>query len=145
MRNLGRSRWLGVVSLGVVLSSGGAWAGDELDEMTESSIGKTINLMTDPTARKAALAKDPKGQAADTQAREIAGSEANTDEMYRLASDIFNTIARESGGDPQKMSQLMQAAAANPEAFAAGLNPAQQAKLKALANQVEATRGGKGH
>jgi hypothetical protein len=103
----------------------------------EESLQKAQNLLKDPAARKKALEEKPSAKAADEQAGKAAGSEANKEEMYGLASEIMETITKLSGGDPQKMAQLLTEAAANPEAFAAKLPPEQQAKLKALAEKAE--------
>lgn len=107
---------------------------------SEEALQKTQDLLRDPAARKQAIQEKASAKAADDQAAQVAGSEANKDEMYALASEIMETVTRLSGGDTQKMTALLAEAASNPAAFAAKLPPDQQAKLKSLAEKAEKTK-----
>ena len=130
---------VGWVVLVVALRAGAARA-DELDPLTQQSVEKTQALLTNPEARGAAVQSDPKARDADATARKVTISDANTEAMYQLASELFGSLARESGGDPQRMSEILRGATADPESFAAKLTPSQRAELEQLAKSVEAAQ-----
>ena len=68
----------------------------------------------------------------DQQVRALAGSDALTQELYALAGQVLTELARSTGGDPQKMLQLLERAKTDPAGFAAMLSPATQQRLAHL-------------
>lgn len=137
-----RSTWMLLAAL--VASPSVSFAQD-MDASSEMALQQTQQLLENPNVRNEAIRKSDSAQAADAKLREVAGSEANTQEMYMLASQIFANMAKDSGGDPAKMQEMVQRAMSNPEAFANSLTPEQRAQLKDLAAKSPAAMqaGGK--
>jgi len=96
--------------------------------------------LDDPQARQALIDQDPKSRAMHNQVSSFAGSEENTNEVYRIASKVLEKIAQDAGGDPEKMMLLLAEAQKNPEAFARNLTPDQQAAIRQLAAQIEQSK-----
>src|SRR5262249_8276477 len=71
----------------------------------QDALNKTLQILLDPGARNAEIAKSPVGSAMDQQVRTLAGSDALTQEFYVLAGQVLADLARSTGGDAQKMLQ----------------------------------------
>ena len=125
-------RLVPVVAL-ALLASAGSTGAQPLDPRSQDALGQTLQIMLDPDARAAELAKNPQGVTADQQVRALTGSDALTQEFYAVAGQVLTELTQNSGGDAQKMLQAVERAKADPAGFAAMLSPATQQRLRELA------------
>jgi hypothetical protein len=112
----------------------------KLDPASQEALDKTLRILLDPTARTGEAARSSQGAAADQQARALAGSEALTQELYALAGDVLSELVQNTGGDSQKMLQLLERAKTDPAGFAALLSPATQQRLRDLSVKLSDRR-----
>ena len=116
----------------IALASLGDAAAQALDPTSQDALNKTLQILLDPGARSAEIAKSPVGSAMDQQVRALAGSDALTQEFYALAGQVLADLAQNTGGDAQKMLQAVERAKTDPSGFAAMLSPATQQRLRDL-------------
>ena len=116
----------------IALASLGEAAAQALDPTSQDALNKTLQILLDPGARNAEIAKSPVGSAMDQQVRTLAGSDALTQEFYALAGQVLADLAQNTGGDAQKMLQAVERAKTDPAGFAAMLSPATQQRLRDL-------------
>ncbi|HEX9419481.1 MAG TPA: hypothetical protein VGA81_10510 [Methylomirabilota bacterium] len=114
------------------LASLGEAAAQAVDPTSQDALNKTLQILLDPGARNAEIAKSPVGSAMDQQVRTLAGSDALTQEFYALAGQVLADLAQNTGGDAQKMLQAVERAKTDPAGFAAMLSPATQQRLRDL-------------
>ena len=116
-----------------LLASAGSTAAQPLDASSQDALSQTLQILLDPNARAAELAKNPQGATVDQQVRALTGSDALTQEFYAVAGQVLSELTQNSGGDAQKMLQAVERAKADPAGFAAMLSPATQQRLRELA------------
>ncbi len=126
-------RRLGPVVALALLASAGSTGAQPLDPRSQDALGQTLQIMLDPNARAAELAKNPQGATVDQQVRALTGSDALTQEFYAVAGQVLTELTQNSGGDAQRMLQAVERAKADPAGFAAMLSPATQQRLRELA------------
>lgn len=107
------------------------------DQHSEQALKETQDLLKNQEQRDKAVQSDPNAKATHSEVEKLSGSSQNTNAIYGLSAEIFESIARQSNGDPQVMQKLLQEAARNPEAFANSLTPAQREKLRGVAAGIE--------
>ena len=126
------TRLLALTLLAVTLT-GGVAAGQALDPASQEALGAVLRMLQDPALRAGAIASSPEAAAADRQLQSLAGgSPALTQEIYDLAGQIFEDLARGSGGDANAMTQALARGQSDPAAFAAMLSPRTLERLRAL-------------
>ena len=116
-----------------LLASAGSTAAQPLDPSSQDVLSQTLQILLDPNARAAELAKNPQGATVDQQVRALTGSDALTQEFYVVAGQVLSELTENSGGDAQKMLQAVERAKADPAGFAAMLSPQTQQRLRDLA------------
>ena len=116
----------------IALAAVGEAAAQALDPSSQDALNKTLQILLDPGARSAELAKNSAGTAMDQQVRALAGSDALTQEFYAVAGQVLTDLAQNTGGDAQKMLQAVERAKTDPSGFAAMLSPATQQRLRDL-------------
>lgn len=106
------------------------------DAVNDQALRQTQTLLKDKKARESALnTKDAK--AADQNVKDLTGNNpVLTDEIYGLAAEVFEIIVKESGGDPDKMSELLSSYQKDPASFANKFSASQKAKLRDISSQV---------
>jgi hypothetical protein len=109
---------------------------EALDPAVADALNKTQSVITNPSERAKVIQTDPKAKAATQQVSILAGTPENEQKIYSLASDIFGSLVKETGGDVNKMQALIEEASKNPSAFASKFTPAQLSQLSALAKQI---------
>ena len=124
---------LGVVVALAFLASAGTAAAQALDPTSQDALNQTLQILLDPNARTAELAKNPQGATVDQQVRALTGSDALTQEFYAVAAQVLSELAQNTGGDAQKMLQAVERAKSDPAGFAAMLSPSTQQCLRELA------------
>jgi Spy/CpxP family protein refolding chaperone len=65
------------------------------------------------------------------------GNAADSAAVYKLASDIFASMTKETGGDAGGMEKILADAMKNPQDFAAKLTPEQRQELQRLTKSIE--------
>ena len=127
----------GLVTIILLCASALALAGN-LDGASEEALRKTLQLLSDPTERQVEIDKDPKAKFAEQQAKSLAGSPDNIEEMYAIASEIFQDLTMKFDGDSSAMVKAMEDAKKSPKAFFEKLGLKTQARISALARKIEA-------
>lgn len=108
-----------------------------LDKASEQALRETQQLLTTPAARNEAVKRDPKAQSADKALDSFGGG--NKEDIYKLASDVFAELVKESNGDAKKMQELLQQYSRDPAAFANRWTPEQKARLKEISGRAGPT------
>jgi len=85
-----------------------------LDAASAEALSKTQEVLRDPDARGKFLREAPAQAAQVDRGVEsmVGGDAAKKEEVYDLAADVFQDLVRQSGGDPAKMSEILQKASA---------------------------------
>jgi hypothetical protein len=106
------------------------------DPASQEALAATLRLLRDPALRGPAISGSPQAAGIDSQLQSLTGSPHLTQEVYELAAEIFNDLARNSGGDAGRMSQALEDARRDPAGFAAMLSPATLQKLREIAVKI---------
>lgn len=114
-----------------------AWATDSMDSASVDALLNTLQTLTIPAQREKAVQENSNAQLADKQVKALAGSEANTQQVYELAAEIFQTLVEKNKGDPLAALKQLQNAKDDPKSFMESLTPAQKAKLKAISQKIQ--------
>lgn len=122
--------------LALLLGSAMALDAQTLDPAREEALAATLRLLRDPALRGPAISGSPQAAGIDSQLQSLTGSPQLTQEVYELAAEIFNDLARNSGGDVGRMGQALEDARRDPAAFAAMLSPATLQKLREIAVKI---------
>ena len=105
-----------------------------LDPTSQEALASVLRMLQDPALRSGPIAGHAQAGTADQQIQSLTGgSAALTQEVYELAGQIFEDLARASGGDVQAMNQALARAQGDPAGFAAMLSPRTLERLRALA------------
>jgi hypothetical protein len=114
---------------------------ETLDPQTAKALEETQKILNDPTARKSAAGKDPQALEVEKQIEALGGSPQNAAEIYRIASQVLGNLVTQTGGDPDKMMELLDKAAKNPEAFGNTLTQDQKNEIHTLSQKLPASTG----
>ena len=126
------SRRVALLGALMALAVAGEVAAQPVDPTSQDALTKTLQILFEPSARSAGLAKNPEGAAIDQQVRALAGSDALTQEFYAVAGQILTELVQNTGGDAQKMLQAVERAKTDPAGFATMLSPATLQRLRDL-------------
>jgi hypothetical protein len=108
-------------------------AAQTLDAASQEALGAVLRLLQDPALRAGAIANSPDAAAADRQLRGLAGDNAAvTQELYGLAGQVFEDLARGTAGDANAIEQALARGQSDPAAFAAMLSPRTLERLRAF-------------
>lgn len=108
-------------------------------QINQQALQQTQEVLINPAERQKALNADPKAKATDSKVQQLLG--ADTQKAYELSSQLMSTIVAQTGGDPQKMQQLMLELQSNPHALEKLLTPAQRDQIRKMASDLEAKKG----
>ena len=125
-----------LVALALVLLAAAPLAGETPDSALQEALAATLRVLRDPALHSPAVAGSPRAATIDTEIQAMTGSPELTQEFYDLAATIFEELARNSGGDTNKLRETLERAAEDPAAFAALLSPATLDRLRALAVKI---------
>ena len=128
------------MALAVTLITAGPASAQGLDPASQEALAATLRILTDPALRTPAIATNPQAAAIDTQVQALVGSEKLAQEFYELSAQIFDELARNSGGDVQKMSEALERTKSDPAGFAAMLSPATLQRLRELSVKISDQR-----
>jgi hypothetical protein len=112
---------------------------DSLDAASADALGNTLRMLEDPVTRPGAD-RGTGMPALDPKLKAVTESPELNRELYELAAQIFSEIAQSTGGDVEKMNAMVARGKSDPTAFAASLSPATRARLRALADKIEAAK-----
>ena len=123
---------------GLILIQLAAVASAEMDASSRQGLKDTQRLLTSPRERSEAIKNDAPAKDIDAKLEALTGSDKSKEDVYGLASQVFEKIAAEAGGDPEKMQALLLQAQANPKAFYEKyFNAAERAQLSKIASEIE--------
>jgi hypothetical protein len=130
-------RIIGLIAVLVVtgLSTSPA-AAQTLDAASATALDATLRLLQDPAQRNALIAGNPQAAAADQQIQAMLKDPALQEEFYALAAAVFTELALSSGGDANRMTQVITAAKTDPAGFVASLSPQTAERLRAFASKI---------
>lgn len=111
----------------------------ELDSGSQQALEQTKALLQNQESRQKAAKDSPEATKAYENAKNLMGSEQGTDNLFGLSSEIFEYLAKSTGGDSKKMNELLQKAATDPVGFANSLPPHLKQKIKATSKNVPAS------
>lgn len=108
-------------------------------QINQQALQQTQDLLINPAERQKALNADPAAKANDAKVQKLLG--ADSQKAYELSAQLMSTIVAQTGGDPQKMQQLMLELQSNPHALEKLLTPAQRDQIRKMASDLEARKG----
>ncbi len=109
----------------------------ELDEASQEALKKTTAILRDRKERDKVKESDAALQKVDKEVVALTGEGKNKDAIYDAAAKILGDMAKESGGDADKMAELMQKAQSNPKAFLEGLSEDNKKMIRGIAEDIE--------
>jgi hypothetical protein len=112
--------------------------GETLSKEQEQNLQDAKQEFLDPSKRSENIKKDAKAAKSDELVKQVGGE--FSEDIYKLAGDVMDTLASEAQGDPDKMEKILQKAEKDPESFANSFSPEQRKKLKELANKIEQSK-----
>ena len=110
---------------------------EELNKVDSEALDKTVQMLNNPVAREGAIKENGDGaKKADKMAKDLMGSDANVQEIYKAAAEIFRKMASDNNGDLDKMMEAMGKAQQDPEGFYKTLSPEQKEMIKNLGDKA---------
>ena len=100
----------------VAIITARAQAEKDLSAVNQEALTKTKSLMLNPEERESALARDPKARQADTFTQKVGG--AQKENIYELATKVFERLVKKYDGDVDKMKAVIEKAQQDPSGFA---------------------------
>jgi hypothetical protein len=132
-----------LVSVLLLCFAPGLFAQQGLDSASQEALRATLEVMTSPSQRGEVIQSDAKALKANESVTSLMGSPENSEKLYRLASQIMESLAVKTGGDPDKMMQILDQAQRDPAAFAESFTEEQKASLRQLGSLVEKKQSSK--
>jgi hypothetical protein len=121
----------------ILLYSIQSHAEQELDPYSKDALTKTQDLLNSQVKRQEFIDKDQKAKAADDFVKQNVSSNPQiNNEIYGLAADVFEKIAKDANGDATKMKEALDNYLRNPAAFAEKWTSEQKSKLNSISNKV---------
>ncbi len=95
-----------------------------LDDASEKALQETQALLGDQKQIQDFAKTNPDAAKANSNVQTMTGGNSeDSANVYRLASDIFGDMTKETGGDAAGMEKILANAMKNPQAFADKLSP----------------------
>ncbi len=108
----------------------------ELDDASTSALMETQKMMADPTARDAAIAKDPKAGKADQNLKALGLSAESQETAYRLSSELLEKFVKKTGGDRMKLEETTRELMRDPASLEKDLTPAQRESIRKMSLEI---------
>jgi hypothetical protein len=109
----------------------------KLSKEDQDALKQTQDLLKDQKQREQAAKDNSEAQKALDRAKELGGTQENTDQIFSISSDIMESIVSETEGDPEKMQLLLLEAQKNPEKFYNNLSAEQKARIRSVSGKIE--------
>jgi hypothetical protein len=108
----------------------------ELDAASTAALGQTQVLLQTPAEREKVVNQTAAAQTADAEAKALAGNPANTEDIYKISSDIFADLVKQANGDPQKMQQMLIDAKNDPKGFYERLSEKNRRSIHEISGKI---------
>jgi hypothetical protein len=112
-------------------------SGDELDSSSTEALTKTQALLQNPSLRDKAVSASPSAQTVDAQVKALAGNPQNADEIYKISGKVLEDLAKETGGDPAKMLQIVTQAQGDPSTLMNHLSDDSKNSIHSVSTQID--------
>ncbi len=112
----------------------------ELDSASSEALEQTLKLLRSEQERSKAVLSSPDAVRADANAKSVAGSPENTNQLYEISAIVMSDLVKKTNGDIAALQSLMIEAGKDQEKFYKSLSPEAQQKIKQLAEKVEQKR-----
>ncbi|MCB0367985.1 MAG: hypothetical protein KDD45_00750, partial [Bdellovibrionales bacterium] len=107
------------------------------ESVDQDAVKKTQELLKNRESVKEITKKDAKAKNADDLAKQVAGSEEDTQELYNIAAEVLPTLLKMNNNDPEKAATALAEYSKNPEKFLSKLPKETRDKIKALSQKIE--------
>lgn len=94
-----------------------------------AAVKDTQNLLENPARR-------PQDNAAVQKVKQLGDPRGQSEEIFKLSSQVFEKMAKDLQGDPAAMQKFLDEASRNPAAFAEQFSPEQKQRLKEIGDQL---------
>lgn len=129
-----------ILLLAVTLGLGVVWPTFSFSQTSDPDVMKALTqvqtMLTTPSLRNNEINKSNDGREAARKLESLGGSVEVNEQIYALAAEIFTKLIHDTGGNVDKLKQIVSDAQKNPAAFAATWNSQQKEKLKGIAGQI---------
>ena len=107
-------------------------SGGTLDSASQGALKSTQDLLTNKKQREDAT-QEGDAKKADDYVRNLTDNDkALSDDVYKMASEIFPALVKKANGDPKKMKEIIDQFSRDPASFAGEWTPEQREKLHEL-------------
>ncbi len=89
----------------------------DLDSASDEALQNTQKFLVNKEEREIFKGTDPSLKKIDKDLEKLVGDKGQKEEVYKATAKILEDLARETGGDPEKMLQIMEQAQKDPKAF----------------------------
>lgn len=114
--------------------------GQTLDGNSQAALEDTKDLLRNKDRRAEYFKENPQAKSAETKLQAISDNPEHMNEVYDISADVMDSIVKETGGDVGKMQEILMKAVQNPKAFHHRMTPAQKARIRALAGEIESQK-----
>ncbi len=97
----------------------------------------THQSWADPIEETSAFLRDPSAHQTDPQVKKLGLSPASEARVYGLSAGIFENLAKENGGDAEKLTHTVNEFVRNPASLEQKLTPDQKKELETLSHEIE--------
>lgn len=106
-----------------------------LSSADQQALQQTKELLTNKNQRESALTTES-AKAADSYVKSLGGAQ-HSEDIYNLASQVFEKLVKKYNGDANKIAEILEKAKTDPAGFANSEFTAEElAALKALAQKL---------
>ena len=105
-----------------------------------AALAEMLKSLTAPGGKGGPLGTGAGSGDIDQQVRALTGSPELTQEIYNLAAQVLGELLQSTGGDTNKLFDVIARAQSDPGAFAATLSPQTRERLKSLSDRIAAGR-----
>jgi hypothetical protein len=100
-------------------------------------IEDTTQLLKSPDAREEVMRQDPEAKKAGDRVKGLGLSPGGEARVYGLSAGIFENLAKEDGGDADKLTRTVEELVRNPASLEKKLTPEQKKELESLSKEIE--------
>ena len=105
-----------------------------------AALAELLKSLTVPGGKAGSLGAGTGSGQIDQQVLPLTGSPELTQELFILASQVLGELLESTGGDMNKLFEVLARAQSDPSAFVARLSPQTQDRLKDLSERIAAAR-----
>ena len=125
-----------IIFLSVLISAQFALSAG-VDPEAEKAFREVAEKIQNPLERPKLIDNSDAKKTVD-RIKEMSNGDKDTEQaIYQLSAELMPLLLEQSGGDPQKMANVLAEAQRNPAAFADKFTPAQRQRLQDLAKKMD--------